>query len=95
MLPVRLEQAISRSRVKHSTTEPPLSSFTNSVDPDEMQQYAAFHLGFHCLQKCSFRGYSNTNGFNQGNNSRNIFPRILSKHDINNHLLRTQHLPVE
>ena len=24
---------------------------TNSVDPDEMQHYAAFHLGLHCLQK--------------------------------------------
>ena len=23
----------------------------NSVDPDEMQHYAAFHLGHHCLQK--------------------------------------------
>ena len=23
--------------------------FTNSVDPDEMQHYAAFHLGLHCL----------------------------------------------
>ena len=22
-----------------------------SVDPDEMQHYAAFHLGFHCMQK--------------------------------------------
>ena len=22
-------------------------TFTNSVDPDEMQQYAAFHLGLH------------------------------------------------
>ena len=25
-------------------------TFTNSVDPDEMQHYAAFHLGLHCLQ---------------------------------------------
>ena len=24
-------------------------TFTNSVDPDEMQHYAAFHLGLHCL----------------------------------------------
>ena len=30
-------------------------TFTNSVDPDEMQHYAAFHLDLHCLQKCSFR----------------------------------------
>ena len=28
-------------------------TFTNSVDPDEMQHYAAFHLGLHCLQKYS------------------------------------------
>ena len=30
-------------------------TFTNSVDPDEMQHYAAFHLGLHCLQKYLFR----------------------------------------
>ena len=30
--------------------------YTYSVDPDEMQHYAAFHLGLHCLQKYSFRG---------------------------------------
>ena len=29
-------------------------TFTNSVDPDEMQHHAAFHLGLHCL-KYSFR----------------------------------------
>ena len=28
-----------------------------SVDPDEMQHYAAFHLGLHCLQKYLFRGF--------------------------------------
>ena len=28
----------------------PLFAFTNSVDPDEMPHYAAFHLGHHCLQ---------------------------------------------
>ena len=37
-------------------------TFTNSVDPDEMQHYAAFHLGLHCLQKYSFRGFPNTKG---------------------------------
>ena len=26
----------------------------NSVDPDEMTHYAAFHLGLHCFQKYSF-----------------------------------------
>ena len=35
-------------------------TFTNSVDPDEMQHYAAFHLGLHCLQKYSFMGFPNT-----------------------------------
>ena len=33
-------------------------TFTNSVDPDKMQHYAAFHLGIHCLQKYSFRDLS-------------------------------------
>ena len=36
--------------------------FTNLVDPDEMQYNAAFHLGLHCLQKYSFRGFPNTKG---------------------------------
>ena len=35
-------------------------TFTNSVDPDEMQHYAAFQLGLHCLQKYWFRGFPNT-----------------------------------
>ena len=29
---------------------------TNTADPDEMQHYATFHLGIHCLPKCAFRG---------------------------------------
>ena len=37
-------------------------TLTNSEDPDEMQQYEAFHLGFHCLQKYSLRGFPNTKG---------------------------------
>ena len=37
-------------------------TFTNSVDPDEMQHNAAFHQGLHCLQKYSFKGFSNTKG---------------------------------
>ena len=37
-------------------------TFINSVDPDEMQHYAAFHLGLHYLQKYSFRGFPNTKG---------------------------------
>ena len=39
-----------------------LFTFTNSVDPDEMQHYAAFHLGLHCLKNYSFRGFPNTKG---------------------------------
>ena len=35
-------------------------TFTNSVDPDKMQHYAAIHLGLHCLQKYSFKGFPNT-----------------------------------
>ena len=35
-------------------------TFTNSVDPDEMQHDAAFHLGLHCLRKYLFRGFLNT-----------------------------------
>ena len=34
----------------------------NSVDPDEMHHYGAFHLGLHCLQKYSFRGFKNIKG---------------------------------
>ena len=37
-------------------------AFTNSVDPDEMQHFAAFHLGLHCLQKYPFKGFPNTKG---------------------------------
>ena len=38
-------------------------TFTNSVDPDEMHHYAAFHLGLHCLQTYSYLGVSpNTTG---------------------------------
>ena len=36
-------------------------TFTNCVDPDEIQHYAAFHLGLRCLQRYSFRGFPNTN----------------------------------
>ena len=35
---------------------------TNSVDADEMQNYAAFHLGLHRLQKYLFRGFPDTKG---------------------------------
>ena len=38
-------------------------TFTNSVVPDEMQHYAAFHLVLHCLQKYSFRRLQNSKGY--------------------------------
>ena len=34
----------------------------NNADPDEMQPYAAFHLGLHCLPKYLFRGFQYTKG---------------------------------
>ena len=34
----------------------------NSADPDEMQHYAAFHLGIHCLAKYPFRDFQYTKG---------------------------------
>ena len=37
-------------------------TFTNSVVTEEMQQYAAFHLGLHCLQKYPFRSLTYTKG---------------------------------
>ena len=35
---------------------------TNSADPDEIQHYAAFHLGIHCLSNYLFRGFQYTKG---------------------------------
>ena len=32
-------------------------TFTKSVDTDQMQHYAAFHLGLHCLFKYLFRSF--------------------------------------
>ena len=32
-------------------------NLANSADSDEMQQYAAFHLGLHCLPKYLYRGF--------------------------------------
>ena len=34
--------------------------FANSADPDEMLNYAAFHLGLHCLQNYLFRVFLST-----------------------------------
>ena len=36
--------------------------FTYSVDPDEKQYYAAFHLGLYCLPVYLFRVVKNTKG---------------------------------
>ena len=33
-----------------------------SVEPDEMQYYAAIQLGLHCLQKYLDKGFLNTKG---------------------------------
>ena len=57
MTPVRLEPAASRSRVKHSTTEPLRSPFkfkkkpllANSGEPDQMPCFVASDLVLHCL----------------------------------------------
>ena len=35
---------------------------TNSVDPDEMWHYAAFHLGLQCLPKYLFSGFPPSKG---------------------------------
>ena len=37
-------------------------TLSNSADPDEMQHYAAVHLGLHCLPKYPFRGFQYTKG---------------------------------
>ena len=42
-------------------------TFTNTVDPDEMQNYAAFYLGLHCLQKLLVK-----NGLNSLNNIKDF-----------------------
>ena len=36
----------------------------NSVDPDEMLHYPAFHLGLHCLPKYPFRSFESTKMLN-------------------------------
>ena len=37
-------------------------NFGTSADSDEMQHYAAFHLGLHCLPKYPFRSFQYVNG---------------------------------
>ena len=34
----------------------------NSADPHEIQLYAAFHMGLHCLPKYSYRGFPEYKG---------------------------------
>ena len=34
----------------------------NSAGPDEMQHYAAFHLGLHCLPNCLLKGFQYRKG---------------------------------
>ena len=59
-------------------------TFSNSVDPDEMQHFTAFHLGLHCLQKYSFRGFPEYKGLeNIGKHYHSkIFLQIIMKNNI-------------
>ena len=43
-----------------------ISILANSAEPDEMQHYAAFHLGLHCLPKYPFRGFQYTKSLYSG-----------------------------
>ena len=54
-----------------------LFTFTNSVDPDEMQHYAAFHLGLHCLPNYPFWDFSYTKVIMQCS-SKKIFQPVYS-----------------
>ena len=40
-------------------TEYAALKLANSADSDEMQHYAAFHLGLHCLPEYLFWGFQN------------------------------------
>ena len=40
-----------------------VSILANSADTDEMQHYAAFHLGCHSFPKYLFRGFQYTKGY--------------------------------
>ena len=51
--------------------------FTNSVDPDEMQHNAAFHLGLHCLHKYSFRGFTEYKGLRKNLGVQWLSGRVL------------------
>ena len=51
-------------------------SFPNSVDPDEMLQYAEFHPGLQCLEKYKFRGFPYTNGEQSISNNRRNFVEV-------------------
>ena len=58
----------------------PFFTFTNSVDPDEMQHYAAFHLGLYCLQKFSFRGFPKTKGYDHLQDGGHIVSMSVPNH---------------
>ena len=53
------------------------STLINSVDADEIQHYASFHLSLHSLQEYSFRGFPNTKGIK--NPYPDCFKRLLHK----------------
>ena len=48
----------------------------NSADSDEMQHYAAFCLGLHCLPKFSFRGFQYTK-VNVSINAKQVYFRDI------------------
>ena len=50
------------SQVEFSPSLKVVLILAKSADPNEMQHYAAFHLGRHCLPKYPFRGFQNTKG---------------------------------
>ena len=54
-----IETLITNRRQPHGTARFVLI-LANSADPDEMQHYAAFRLGPHCLPKYPFRGFQYT-----------------------------------
>ena len=45
----------------------------NSADPDEMQHYAAFHLGLRCLPKYPFMGFPYAKGFDALHSSHQLW----------------------
>ena len=52
-----------------------------SVDPDEMQHYATFHQGLHCLQKYLLRGFCEYKGLKE-NGTIGVICYLLMKMDF-------------